>query len=65
VRQTAALVSVSGGRVIPAALTLGRFAAAAVVFAVAARDGALPLLAAFLGFLIARGVALHGARRGV
>jgi len=59
--RTAALVFARGGRMMPAALTLGRLVAAALVFAAAARSGALPLLAAFLGFLIARGVALHGA----
>jgi hypothetical protein len=49
--------------VMPAALTLGRFAAAALFFAAAARWGALPLLSAFLGFLSARGVTLRATQR--
>jgi hypothetical protein len=54
----------SGGRILgPAALTLGRVAGATVFLVVAARLGALPLLAAFLGFLVARAAALRAARR--
>jgi len=45
-----------------AALALGRVLCAAALFAVAARLGALPLLAAFLGFLAARAWALRAAR---
>ncbi|HUZ74187.1 MAG TPA: ATP synthase subunit I [Stellaceae bacterium] len=47
----------------PAALTLGRIAAAAVFLTLAAKLGALPLLAAFLGFLVARAYALRAVRR--
>jgi hypothetical protein len=50
-------------RFVPAILTLARVAAATVFLAVAAQFGALPLLAAFLGFLGARALALHRARR--
>ena len=45
------------------ALTLGRLAGTIVFFGFAARLGALPLLALFLGFLLARTVALHAARK--
>ena len=61
--RTTAWVSAGGGRMMSAALTLGRFAAAALVFAAAARCGTLPLLSAFLGFLFARSVALRAAQR--
>jgi hypothetical protein len=46
-----------------AALTLGRLAGAVVLFSLAAKLGALPLLSAFLGFLLARWLALRAARR--
>jgi hypothetical protein len=46
-----------------AALTLGRLSGAGILFVLAARLGAAPLLAAFLGFLGARVVALRVARR--
>jgi hypothetical protein len=46
-----------------AALTLGRVAGAVVLFGLAAKLGALPLLSAFLGFLLARWLALRAARR--
>ena len=45
------------------ALTLARLVGAAVFLAFAARLGATSLLAAFLGFLAARSVALRRARR--
>ena len=61
--RTATLVSAGGGRMMSAGLTLGRFAAVALVFAAAARCGVLPLLGAFLGFLFARAVWLRAARR--
>ena len=47
----------------PLALTLGRIGAAVAVLFVAARFGAAPLLAAFIGFLTARAVALRAERR--
>jgi F1-F0 ATPase (N-ATPase) AtpR subunit len=43
------------------ALTLGRVAGTIVFFGCAARLGALPLLALFLGFLVARTLALRTA----
>ena len=46
-----------------AGLTLARIAGAILFFGAAARFGALPLLMAFIGFLIARTLALRAARR--
>jgi hypothetical protein len=46
-----------------AALTLGRIVGTLLFFALAARLGALTLLAAFLGFLSARAFALRAAQR--
>jgi N-ATPase, AtpR subunit len=46
-----------------AALTFGRLGGAVVLFSLAAKLGALPLLSAFLGFLLARWLALRAARR--
>ena len=62
-RRAVDLCSVARGRLAAAALTLGRIAAAIVFFGLAARLGALPLLSAFLGFLLARALALRAARR--
>ena len=59
--RTSGLLFAGGGRAMPAILTLGRFAAAVLVLAAATRCGAMPLLTAFFGFLIARGIALHGS----
>ena len=50
-------------RFVPAIPTLARIAAATVFLAVAVQFGVQPLLAAFLGFLGARGLALRAARR--
>ena len=47
----------------PLALTLGRIAAAIAFFYVAVKLGAAPLLASFVGFLIARALALRVERR--
>jgi hypothetical protein len=49
------------GRLVPIALTFARIAAAGVFFAFAASFGIAPLLASFLGFLAARGVAVRAA----
>ena len=43
--------------------TLARLAAAAAIFALAARFGAWPLLGAFIGFLAARQLAVRAAGR--
>jgi hypothetical protein len=50
------------GQLLAAALTLGRFAVAALFFGFAARVGALQALAAFIGFLAARALALYAVR---
>ena len=50
-------------RLLPMVLTLSRVAAAILLLGVAARFGALPLLAAFAGFLLARALALRAVRR--
>jgi hypothetical protein len=47
----------------PLAFTLGRMAAAVLFLGLAAKLGALFLLAALLGFLLARAVSLRAARR--
>jgi hypothetical protein len=64
-RQTVRLYGSGRSLFAPVALTLARLAGAAVFLALTARLGALPLLAAFLGFLAARLFALRGARRAV
>jgi len=46
-------------------LTLARLGIAVLLFAMAARLGALPLLSAFAGFLLARRRALRGGREAV
>ena len=45
------------------ALTVARIGGAVLFVFFAARQGALPLLAAFFGFLVARALALHMAQR--
>lgn len=61
-RWTAELFAAEGGWARPALLTLGRFVVVTAAFGLAARWGAIPLLAAFAGFLVARGLALRQAR---
>lgn len=62
-RRTVALFAGGGGWAGPAALTLARFGVAVVVLGFIARLGAVAILAAFLGFLIARTIALRQAQR--
>jgi hypothetical protein len=62
-RRTAELYTSGRGGFAPGALILGRLAGAIVLFGLAAKLGALPLLSAFLGFLLARWLALRAARR--
>lgn len=62
-RRTAELYGAGRGWLGPAALTLGRVAGVAILLAFAAKLGAGPLLAAFLGFLVARMAMLHTVRR--
>ena len=62
-RRTVASLATRRGWMRPLSLTLGRIAAAVILFAGAAKLGAAALLAAFLGFLAARALALGAARR--
>ena len=61
-RRTIDLYGAAGNRLMPAALTLGRVAGAILFLGFAARLGALPLLAVFGGFLLARSLALRAVR---
>jgi len=62
-RRTVELYTHARGGFAATALTLGRVAAAVVLFSLTAKLGALPLLSALLGFLMARWLALRAARR--
>ena len=62
-KRTVALFVRSDGWVQPLALTLARIGAVVVFLFLAAKLGAAPLLAAFIGFLIARTLALRAERR--
>lgn len=62
-RRTADLLAGGGPRFWPAAWTLGRLAAAIIFLGIAAKAGALPLLTALAGFLLARAPALRAVRR--
>jgi hypothetical protein len=62
-RRTAVLLTAGRGFILPAALTLGRFAAVTIFLGAAAKLGAVALLAAFLGFLLARAVSLRAVER--
>jgi len=63
VQRTAALLAARKNWLGPLALTLGRMGAAAIFLTLAAKLGAASLLSAFLGFLLARAVALRNAAR--
>lgn len=62
-KRTVLTLASHRGVLAPLSLTLGRVAAAVGFLALAARLGAAPLLAAFVGFLVARAVALRRERR--
>lgn len=62
-KRSVALLATRRGWLGPVALTLGRIGAAVGFLFIAAKLGAAPLLAAFLGFLLARTLALRAARR--
>lgn len=64
-RRTAELFGSGGGWLGAAGLTLARITGAVALFAAAAWLGAVPLLAAFVGFLSARAIMLRSARRMV
>ena len=57
------LYSAGWGQLAATALTLGRIAGTIVFLVLVVRLGALPLLSSFLGFLLARTLALRAARR--
>jgi len=63
VEWTAVLLAAKKGLLGPISLTLGRLAAATLFLAFAAQFGEASLLTAFLGFLLARAVALRKAKR--
>lgn len=62
-KHTVADITARPGWLRPAALSLVRLGLAALLFTVAAKLGAISLLAAFLGFLAARTWAVHAAKR--
>ena len=62
-KRAAALFASGSSWMGPLGLTLGRIAAAVIFLSLAARLGAAALLAAFLGFMLARALALRAARR--
>ena len=62
-KRAAALVASGGGWMGPLGLTLARIVAAVIFLSLAAKLGAAALLAAFLGFLLARALALRAVRR--
>ena len=61
-RFSVAAFASGGGWVVPMVLTGARIGGIALALGIAAKFGAIPLLSAFLGFLVARGVALRRSR---
>ena len=61
--RTAELFAGDRGWLVPAGLTLARVVGAILFLAFVVQLGAIALLAAFLGFLLARMIALHSAGR--
>lgn len=64
-RRTVTRLTVRKGWFEPLALTASRVGIAVAAFAIAARVGAAALLVTFVGFLIARTVAVYRSRRAV
>ena len=62
-RRTIDLYIAGRGRLVPSLLTFGRLAAVTLFLMITARNGALPLLASFIGFLMARTMALRVVRK--
>jgi N-ATPase, AtpR subunit len=62
-RRTVDLLTGNRGWAMPIGLTLARVAGAVVLLTLMARLGAMPLLGGFLGFLMARMIALRQERR--
>ena len=63
VRRTIDLLTAKGNGAKALALTLGRFVTIALLLALTAKLGATELLAAFIGFLLARAMASRAAQR--
>jgi hypothetical protein len=63
-RRAIGLLVSGRGWLLVSALTGARFAAIAILFTLAARLGALPLLGSLLGFFLAQKIALRAAWRG-
>ncbi|MDP1671429.1 MAG: N-ATPase subunit AtpR [Alphaproteobacteria bacterium] len=63
VRWTVNLLAEDHGWMAPVGLTLARVTGAVMLLTFMARAGAMPLLAGFVGFLLARMIALRPARR--
>ncbi|AZG78846.1 hypothetical protein IYX23_01095 [Methylocystis sp. L43] len=61
-RRTAVGIAAGNRWMFLLAFTLGRYGAAIILLGLSAQLGAIPLLSMFLGFLAARGVALHSAK---
>jgi N-ATPase, AtpR subunit len=61
--RTVSLFVAGCGWLGPLAFTLGRIATVGIFLGLAAKLGAVSLLATFAGFLLARTVALHAATR--
>lgn len=64
-RQTVDLFAGGRGWLGPAGLTLARIAGAVIVLTFMAQLGAMPMLAGFLGFLLARSITLRSPWRGI
>lgn len=62
-RRTVDLYATGRRPPVQVALTLARIGGVTAFLGAAVRFGALPLLAAFLGFLVARSLALRAVRR--
>jgi N-ATPase, AtpR subunit len=63
-RRTSVLLAGNGGCKGAFAFTLARIGGVVLLLGLAARLGAVPLLATFIGFLAARAIALRAFRRG-
>jgi F1F0 ATPase subunit 2 len=61
-RRTVTLFAAGRGWFVPVALTLSRIGVAILVLVLAAKLGGASLLATFIGFLLARTVALRAGR---
>jgi hypothetical protein len=63
-KRSVNLLVIGKGWLGPVVLALGRITAAVACLFVAAKLGAAPLLAAFIGFMLARALALRAERKG-